>query len=431
MSRTWKIRFRGGEVIRGSSDTAYVGQGSQCEIRLANDSEYEDSTYAVLLRNRDAQTWRLVRLHDTADIRINGEQMHLVHYLKENDIVAIAEADAEFRFSTEAAKVRQDTSRIVRRSIWSSLAAVCIVLLVVGLALFIRGLDEITEDHIDGLKNSICKITVTQVQHQQVDIIDGQQNVTTLNSVRLEGSSCSGTGFFCTDGRFITARHCVEPWITMPMITDSSLYAEGPLAKAARWASESETFNHRSRSDSTSYQRVISLCKITSGHKKDRHEFSTDTCMFSIEADIIRNLGGPKDRILWRETGDVKLKSSLGDIAFVQTGIKGDLQIAQADIVRGLERRTQIAHWGYRADSDEPGFKSSEIAFDFTEERAVRCIEHKSSEEMYPGFSGSPAMIRHNGKVYVVGVVSKIGKHGKETFFSVPVTEVEKANRRW
>ena len=429
MSRAWKIRFNDGRAIRGTSDVAYIGNGNQCEIHFSNNSEYEDCTFAVLLRNDDYKSWRIVRIDDTADIRISGEQLHLVHYLNEKDMVSITEANAEFRFVTEEDRNISDASHIVKKSIWASVAAVCFILFVVGTSIFLRNLNIIGEKHIEFLKNSICKITVDEVLFQQVDTADGRNNVRTIASLRLESSSCSGTGFFCKDGRFITARHCIEPWITLPMTGTESLEKNGELSEVARWASACETFNHTKDSASKGYQRVISLCTIKAEHKNIRHKFSTDTCMFCTDNDIIRNLGGPKDRILWRETGNVKLRSALGDITYVKTDIYGAIQLAPQKIANKLRRRMPVAHWGFRADKDEAEFKSGEIAFDFNE--SGKCIEHKSSEGMQKGFSGGPAMIRHHGQIYAVGVISKIGDDGKETYFSVPVTEIEKAKRRW
>ena len=429
MSRIWKIRFSDGTVIRGASDAAYIGQGSQCEIRLTNSGEYEDATYAVLLLNSDSKTWRLVRIDDTADIRINGEQLHLVHYMNEKDVVSIIETGEEFRFFTETEKDVAYTSQIIRKSIWASVAAACLILLAAGATFFVKNLNVISEGHIEKHKNSICKITVNEVLLQQIDTAKGRHDVRTLASIRLESSSCSGTGFFCDDGRFVTARHCVEPWITMPMTGKGSLEEDGEMSEVARWASASETFNHSKDSVAKGYQRVISLCTVMTEHKNVVHTFSTDTCMFRTEDDIIRNLGGPKDRILWRETGSVKLRSALGDIAYVQTNIAGSIKPAPQSIVNQMKRTTPVAHWGYRADKDEAEFKNGEIAFDFSQ--GGRCIEHKSGEGMQQGFSGGPVMIRHLGQVYVVGVISKIGADGKETYFSVPVTEIDNAKRRW
>lgn len=429
MSRTWKIRFADGTVVRGSSDTAYIGQGNQCEIRLGNDGEYEDATFAVMVRNADSQTWRLVRIDDDADIRINGDQLHLVHYLNEKDIVCIAETGDEFRFFTETEKNDTDASHIIRRSIQASVATACIILLALGAVFYIKNLNTISEEHIEGLKGSICKVRVDEVLLQQVDTAYGQYKVTTLASVRLESSSCSGTGFFCSDGRFVTARHCVEPWITLPMTGKESLTEEGQMAEIARWACACEIFNHTRDSVANGYRRVISLCTIMKEHKNVLHTFSTDTCMFRIEDDIIRNLGGPKDRILWRETGNVKLKSALGDITCVQTGITGAIEPAPQSIFCRMNGRTPVVHWGFRADRDEAEFKSGEITFDVTE--TGRCIEHKSSEGMQQGFSGGPVLIRHRGNVYAAGVISKVGEDGKETYFSIPITEIDNAKRRW
>jgi hypothetical protein len=50
---------------------------------------------------------------------------------------------------------------------------------------------------------------------------------------------------------------------------------------------------------------------------------------------------------------------------------------------------------------------------------------------MVQGFSGSPALIKEKGKFYAIGVISKTKDSSTSSFFSVPVTELDKTSMRW
>ena len=380
-----------------------------------------DGPYACIVRNPDGVSWRLVRMDDDIDMQVNGKPLHLVHYLNHGD--RITWEYKEFIFTTEDSKADEARKYYSRfRKLVVGIA--CGFIAVTAALLLLLGSDDIRQWEIAGLKQSICKISVTDIIYQEVRLMNGMETVTTLDSTFLAEGAYSGTGFFDTEGRFITARHCVEPWIAV-----SDPLAE-PERADIRWAAEAETFNIL-EADSTIYRRVVSCCTIHADGRK-AHRFRTDTCLFSTGKDVIRNLRGVNDELFWRELGHEKWESALGDIAGVRTGIRGKVHIAGHEVLKELSQNTPAAHWGYESASDEANFMSSRVKYPPVRKdgRITRCLVH-SSEGIIQGFSGSPVLIRHKGRIHAAGVVSRNSGNNTGTCYSVPVCELDKLTERW
>lgn len=394
--------------------------GAEEDIILGQDSEL-----ACICANPDAESWRLVRLDEEADIRVNSEDVHLVHYLSKGDRIDINGETWRFAGAAKSNDGHaEEYVRFKRMSIVSAISVAALALIVFFASYSIRSRQPIHRDEIAAYENSICKFSVVQLIYQQVRIENDTTTIETLASYAPGSDSYAGTGFFCTDGRFITARHCVEPWIQVndPLNED----------KDVRWAIEAETFNvYKAESDSV-YRRVIAKCEIYDRNKEVIHTFLTDTCMFSIENDIVHNLQGRLEPKLWRSLGTINRASSLGDIVSVRTGIKGHLDIAGDELMNALKAERQVAHFGFEAASNEPRFMNSKLKYSprVHNGQIIRCLEHECTE-MVHGFSGSPAIIRHRGRYYAIGIVSKTHDNSNSTFFSVPVTELYKLKRRW
>lgn len=380
-----------------------------------------DGPYACIVRNPDGVSWRLVRMDDDIEMLVNGKPLHMVHYLSHGDRITWEED--EFIFTEENDKteeVRKYYSRFRKLVI----GIACSFVAITAAFLLLLGSDDIRQWEISVMKQSICKISVTDIIYQEVRLINGTETMITLDSVYLAEGACSGTGFFDTKGRFITARHCVEPWIA----------AADPLSETGRadiiWAAEAETFNIL-EVDENVYRRVVSCCTIHEG-EKEIHRFRTDTCLFSTEKDVIRNLRGVNDELYWRELGHEKWESALGDIAGVRTGIRGKIHVAGHEILRELAQNTPAAHWGYESASEEANFMNSRIKYPPVRRdgRITRCLVH-SSEGIIQGFSGSPVLIRHKGRIHAVGVVSRNSGNNTGTCYSVPVCELDKLTERW
>lgn len=413
-------RHQPGDCLSGHGDHVLIGGSIACDIRIGAS---EDGPHACIARNPDGTSWRLIRMDDDADIRVNGEQLHIVHYLKDGERITIGENGTELTFSGDDSA--RDVKRYYARFRKLLIGFACGCVAVTALLLMLLGSDDIRQWEIAGHRQSICKISVTDIIYQEVRILDGQEEVMTLDSLFLAEGSCSGTGFFDTKGNFITARHCIEPWIS----------SSDPLSEMSRkeilWAAEAETFNILNASDTPAYRRVISYCTI---HKdgKEIHRFRTDTCRFSTEKDVIRNLRGVNDELYWRELGHARWESALGDIASVATGIKGHIHIAGREVLESLSQNAPAAHWGYESASEDANFMTSRIKYAPTRKggRITRCLVH-SSKGIIQGFSGSPVLVRHNGRIHAAGIVSKNSENNSGTCYSVPVSELEKLTERW
>lgn len=386
----------------------------------------KSSALACIVPNQDGKTWRLVRLDDEAEIEVNSEPLHLVHYLTPGDRI-------EMEGETLRFGVRDDMSghefgkayrRFRRTSVISASVAAIIALLVLALTVDLYRKREIRRDELAVFESSVCKISVVSIIYQEVEVGTDSSRIKTLGTMSLNSLGGSGTGFFCDDGRFLTARHCVEPWIT----------EEDPLAenasKAAGWAAEAETFNICGSPSDSIYRRLVSVCEIYRG--KDVIRFRSDSCLFSTGNDLVRNLRGRLDPMYWRELGNVNRMSALGDIAAVQTGIKGEIAVADKELLNSLEAERQMGHLGYENSSTSLSFMTSTLKYnpEMNGSRIVRCLEHESIEMLH-GFSGSPAIVRKGRRHYAVGIVSKTHDNSSSTFFSVPVSELENLKRRW
>ena len=105
---------------------------------------------------------------------------------------------------------------------------------------------------------------------------------------------------------------------------------------------------------------------------------------------------------------------------------------ADKEMMMNLKAERQVAHLGYEKTQSRMNFESSKLKYDPIKsgDEITRCLEHVSIE-MVQGFSGSPALIKEKGKFYAIGVISKTKDSSTSSFFSVPVTELDKTSMRW
>lgn len=392
--------------------------GAEEDIILGHDSDL-----ACVSINPDGKSWRLIRLDDEADIKVNSEDLHLVYYLSVGDRIDInGEA---WRFAAPKDTQDHEYVRFKHLSVVSAISVAILAAVIFVVSYNIISRQPIHSDEINDYKGSICKFSVVRLVYQQVEITADTVCVETLEMLPMDGNSIAATGFISTDGYFVTARHCVEPWIK----ENDPLASDDP---AVRWAIETENFNVYESTTDSLYRRIIAECEVYDKNKEVIHTFLTDTCLFSIDNDLVYNLQGRIEPKLWRSLGTVGRASSLGDVVAVKTGLKGRISIAGDKIMHGLKADRQVAHYGYEGASNEANFTNSKLKYSprIHKGEIIRCLEHECTE-MVPGFSGSPAMIRHHGKYYAVGIVSKTHDRSSSTFFSVPVSEMKNLKRRW
>lgn len=410
------------QYIYGTSEDISIGRGSWCDIQIegAPDACHEEAAYIV--RNSDDKSWRIIRDADSFGIKVNGEPIHIVHYLAGGDKLEFEGDNRVFRFTEskeDAEKLTMADRKLV--SIISAAAAIIILITAVLTALVIYPdpEDDIRRSEVRKYENSVLKISVREVIYQEIDIKTGKTD--TLNILKLSNETPSGSGFVTTEGQFITARHCVEPWITYE--NPETRYDEGDIL--TRWAADAETFNIMEGRDSVS-RRLISICEL-SRNGELLHTISSDTCLFYTENDLVRNLRGMDDPLYWRELGHIRSRSSLGDIVSLTTELKGRIDLADVDMIAALQADHPAVHVGYLNGHESPNIERSRL---FICLQKGRCLEFKDTD-VDKGMSGGPVLIRHKGKLYAAGVLSRILGQTKRVCFCVPVNESDNTVKRW
>lgn len=410
------------QYIYGTSEDISIGMESWCDIHIDGNPETCHEEAAYIVRNSDNKSWHIIRDADSFEIKVNGEPMHLVHYLAGGDKLEFEGDNRIFRFAEskdQAAKLAKADRKLL--SLVSGAAAIIVIITAVLAALVIcpGPEDDIRRSEVSKYENSVLKISVREVFYQEVNIRTGKTD--TLDVLKLSNETPSGSGFVTAQGQFITARHCVEPWITYE--NPETRYDEGDIL--TRWAADAETFNIMVGRDSVS-RRLVSICEL-SRNGELLHTISSDTCLFHTENDLVRNLRGISDPLYWRELGHIRSRSSLGDIVSLTTGLKGRINLADVDMIAALQADHPAVHVGYLNGHETPNIERSRL---FICLQRGRCLEFKDTD-VDKGMSGGPVLIRHKGKLYAAGVLSRILGQNKRVCFCVPVNESENTVKRW
>lgn len=410
------------QYIYGSSDEISIGRESWCDLIIEGDADSCTEVTAYIVRNGKENSWRIIRDADSFGIKVNGEPVHLVRYLASGDRLEFEGDPRIFRF----AESRDETDKLLKANrklmgmISGAVAAVFLVATVLAVIILNpREGDDIRRSELRKYENSVLKISVREVIYQEIDI--RKASADTLGILKLTEETPSGSGFITEDGRFISARHCVEPWI---IVQDPEIkYSSGDVL--TKWAADAETFNITVGRDSV-YRRLVTICDL-SRNGEHLHTFSSDTCGFHTENDLVRNLRGMNDPLYWRELGHIRSRSSLGDIISFKTGLKGRIKTADADLIALMEEDLPAVHAGYLNGHNSPNTERSRL---FIRHQKGRCLEFKDTD-VDKGMSGGPVLVRHQGKMYAVGVLSRILGQNKRVCFCVPITESDNTVKRW
>ena len=92
---------KAGDQIVNADNTLYIGQNESCDIRIANESQYEDTIFAVIEKRTDGKGWKLIGLspYKEHEIRVNGTPIHHVHFLNDGDRISFSGQRQELTFS--------------------------------------------------------------------------------------------------------------------------------------------------------------------------------------------------------------------------------------------------------------------------------------------------------------------------------------------
>ncbi len=454
--RYYSLRFErsdalhhAGEQVLNADNLLHIGQTEACEVRLTNESQYEDAVIAVIKKRDDGSGWNLIRIspYQEHEVRVDGTSINYVHLLEDGDRIAFEGQRQELVFhihedeqytSNKILSVGNTASRTV--SIW--LTVVSLVLL--GFAAHVLYNRPMSNSMIESAQQSVFQISV-----DYIELVECRGDSTFVKKVAHKGTDFSedfGTAFLTTDGCLVTARHCIEPWLNLPEGTKMDT-AEPSTPLPVKMALEAVTRNIRAESEGNDSTRwvMVSHCLLS------RHENSDSILMrplstqfeMNISRDNIVEYGDFSHQYLWRSIKVRPRRSDmmLGDIAFLPHAAdslpktKGNIRMATKEEIHKLcgNANRQLVIMGRKSietedkqvqspeahlklklkeDNYEGGYPNSVIAHDGG-------IDH--------GFSGGPVLTRigFNGWC-AIGVVSVTDKNNDNWYYSVPITEIDR-----
>lgn len=457
--RYYSLRFErtdalhhAGEQVLNADNLLHIGQTEACEVRLANESQYEDAVIAVIKKRDGDDGWKLIRLspYKEHEVRVNGTPINTIHFLDDGDRIAFEGQRQEMVFHIH--EDEQYTSNRILRVAAKPSRAITAWLCLISIALIVFGVYYLYNRPMDDAMIESAVQSVYQIKVDYVELIEQRGDSAIVRKVahrNLDFDEDFGTAFLTTDGSLVTARHCVEPWLNVSKETVMDTTAPGTRLHV-KMALEAVTRNFIAESEGNDSTRwlMVSHCLLS------RHEGSDSILMRPLSTQFVINdsrdniveHGDFSHHYLWRSIKVRPRRSDimLGDIAYLphavdSLGQKGTIRMATKEEVRKLcskANRSLIIMGRQVLDNGVSQVQTpkAELQHRFEESHFEdgypnQVITHGGSIDH--GFSGGPVLTRVglNGWC-VIGVVSVADEKARNTFYSVPITEIERMQHK-
>ena len=410
-----------GQCLKLTEKIVNIGETPDCDVRYETDC-LQPEYYASIIKNEDGRSWRIVKRSQHIDVGIVGKgSIGYAHLLANGDIIQIEGQEMTLIFHSHYDD-RYDEDN--RQNIWQwavagLLAMAVIVALVLGVA---NKQESISVEDVEPLEESVCLVKVDSVR--RLYVVDGKITVVPPTKI-LEGDAPTGTAFLTTDGKLVTARHCVEYWIgtNLDLTTKVSRLDDNDIV---RWAIETETFNQTNDGDSAMLQVFFSFYDFM-GNKKYSFSTTDKRVHINTENDGVFLMGDFSQESYWRtikpyftdrkmELGDILWIDSLNEVGKVKMG-----SISQMDKVKS---GTKLMICGY----PQTGIGDKRMV---STEGTIRRHASGNTENLFfesninHGFSGGPVLMKDGNEVVAIGVVSRVDSISNGLYkWAVPITEV-------
>lgn len=437
-------RTKIGDNVLNGAHPLNIGQTGACDVQLPESMFYEPYVYATLLPldSAGSNEWYLVRRSDCHDIRINNKETGIAQKLKSGDTLSFAVDGTPTVMKFEVLDdVGYDTrSGLVylkhktNRSFF--VAALAIAVLAFGAAayaIYSSRSKDLRHEDLSAFTESVYHITTDSVYLLCDTLIDGERTLTVADAIELE-MAAEGTAFLTADSMFVTARHCIEPWINDEKWDGVDKKAMSP---ELRLATRAETENRRA-----GYEKYIlsAHCVISKGF--ERHDFRSTDFHMNKTRDMVMRLGTADEPIYWRTIIPIARRRDmeLGDFAYIKAkGVEKQasappIEMAEWDDIMEYAQSADhdIAVIGYPLNDNgvEDASRVDGNLMQFGDELMKRegCL--RISVGINPGNSGGPVFAKIGDDIKVIGIVSKAdGLASQGMFWAVPITEVTEMHR--
>lgn len=435
---------KAGESQKIIIDQIEIGRDANCQVRFDESFSTVSRRHAAIVK--DGDRWKLVQLSKTNSTLLNGRKVETEWYLENGDEIQLSVGGPRMGFIVPEGKQSLVSSikmterlELFRKQALkpykTAIVAMFVSLIVLGCGagyviynqdLNIKDLMAKTENQAALLadarenysKDSVkwakeieeakkAKKTVvvrpdpgeltTNIDKVKSSVFAVITNVYMENETEkaLVAPEIQGTGFLLSDGRFVTARHCVEPWLFDITTTIGkqmqAMYALANMTGAFRVYAEIVAYN----------MDGMKLSFKSTDFKIDRSYDSPIPVDYELNGEKVELQGAVA----------FGTKASLGnDWAYVRTSQKGTI-VDGRSLSDNLKSGSTVHLLGFPkslgiADGDkivEPIYNSMNIARDGLNDG--RCI--MVSQGVDHGNSGGPVFVMNNGQLRVIGIVSR------------------------
>lgn len=427
------LKFKGGNAyhsngkqLKRTERIVNIGETPDCDVRY--DSEgLQPEYYASIIQNDDGKSWRIVKRSQHVDIIIEGKGViGYAHQLTDGDIVQFDKQQMTLNFHTHYDDCYDDDER---RNIWLRTIAIVFGLIAVTTASLFRYVrqDDISYQDVESLEGSVFFVKVDSVCRM---LITKEKEEELYPAKVLTSEAPTGTAFLTTDGRLITARHCVEYWIgkNLDLTTKVTELSEDDII---RWAIEQETFNQMHDVDSVMQLRVFFSIYDFMSNKRWSFVSSDKRVHINREKDGVFLLADFSQDYYWRSVRPyfTDREMELGDILWIDSlSETGKVKIADRKEVQNVKNGTRLMICGYPMT----GIGDKQMTFTEGTIRRRTSVDNENlffESNINHGFSGGPVLVKADGGVIAVGVVSRVDSVSSGLYkWAVPVTEVKRGS---
>ncbi|MBQ9556501.1 MAG: serine protease [Muribaculaceae bacterium] len=429
-------RPRLGDSVLCGNRPLNIGQNASCDVPIPQSSEHEPVMSATIVPAASGEAWHLVRRNDAQGILVNGEEVTIACPLSHGDKITVIDGqqqtklrfsvyhDGNYDPSVGIIHTRRQGSKTAY--VLAIAAAVMAAIAVIVGIIATRNNHDLRHIDLEPYNSSIYHITTDSVYLKVDTIINGEAQCVIIDAIALKDVA-EGTCFLTDDGLFVTARHCIEPWLNDEQWDGVSFNKS--MSPEVALAARAETAN---RLSGTTRYHLCSHCIISNGIERYEY-FSTDFSMNKTRDQVVC-LGTNDAPIYWRSIFPIanRRNMELGDAAYVQSdGLTGDIKLATLDELAQFDHQTDkdIAVIGFPLNDNDvtnvisKSYGNSQHLELDENGKPIGCIQMIAS--INPGNSGGPVMALIGGEVKAIGIVSKAdGRATQGTFWAVPVTEV-------
>ena len=403
-----------------------IGETADCDIRF-DDSDHLPEYYASILLNDDGQSWRIVKRTAHIDITIDGKgNIGYAQQLSDGDVIRFGGQEVALLFKTRHDdRYDEEDGGTPKTWLWAAAIVACAII-AGSLLINQKQVNTISEGDVAALEESIMLVRVDSVQ--QLLYAEDNEELQRPTLV-LTGDIPTGTAFLTTDGRLVTARHCIEYWLGRNLDLTTKV-AELKDDDVVKWAIETESYN-QTHEDTMKMKVYFSVYDFM-GDKKFAFASTDPQVHINTEHDGIFQLADFSDDYYWRSIRPYfnNKEMALGDVVWIDIEEKGKVKIASMKEVRGMQRGTQLMICGYPmtgTDDRKVIFSRGTLVREVSADNENLFVESNINH----GFSGGPLMMKSGNDVVAVGIVSRVDSVSSGLYkWAVPVTEIQKGDSK-